>query len=275
VIVPAHNEAGVIGRLLGPLAQASEFELIVVANGCSDETAQVASSYGTTVRVLSIAEASKRAAMRAGDDAAQSFPRIYVDADVEIGPSDIKALADALAAPGILAAAPRRQLALDGRPWPVRSFYAVWTRLPEVRQGLFGRGVIAVNAAGHARLASLPPLQADDLAASLSFAPTERLVVSAACSVVHAPWTTRDLLRRRIRVATGVLQVGKTQGAPASTARTRPAELLAIIRADPRLVPSVAVFASTALIAQRGARRAARRGDYSTWMRDNSSRRRV
>jgi glycosyltransferase involved in cell wall biosynthesis len=278
VIVPAHNEAGVIGRLLGPLAphaNANEFELIVVANGCTDETPQVASSYGPGVRVVSIAEPSKRAALRAGDDAAQSFPRVYVDADVEIAPDDIKELADALRAPGILAAGPHRRLALAGRPWLVRCFYSVWTRLPEVTQGLFGRGVIAVSAAGHARIASLPPLQADDLAASLSFAATERLIVLTACSVVQAPWTTRDLLRRRIRVATGVLQVDETPGAPASTARTRPAELLAIIRAAPWLVPSVVVFVSIALIARRGARRAVRRGDYSTWLRDNSTRTRV
>jgi hypothetical protein len=48
----------------------------------------------------------------------------------------------------VLAAAPQRELALGGRPWPVRWYYDVWTRLPEVRRGLFGRGVIGVSVPG-------------------------------------------------------------------------------------------------------------------------------
>jgi hypothetical protein len=32
---------------------------------------------------------SKRAALEAGDEAAKTFPRVYLDADVEIGADDI------------------------------------------------------------------------------------------------------------------------------------------------------------------------------------------
>ena len=245
VIVPAHNEGRVIGRLLGQLvsgASPGELDVIVVANGCTDDTAQVAAGYGPMIRVISVPVPSKREALMVGNQAATSFPLLYVDADVELGASDVRALHRALQRPGILAVAPQRVLALEGRPRLVRWYYDVWVRLPEVRNGLFGRGVIGVNVAGHARIVGLPPLLADDLAASLAFTPDERLIVEEARAVVHVPRTIGDLLRRRVRAETGVTQVEQTEGAPASTARTQPSDLVSIITREPRMVPRILVF---------------------------------
>ena len=279
VIVPAHSEARVIGRLLGPIVSPAapgdrpdELDVIVVANGCTDDTAAVAASFGPPVRVLSIAEASKRAALVAGDAAARGFPRIYADADVELGARDIKALDAALRRSGVLAVAPERELALAGRPWLVRWYFAVWTQLPEVRRGIFGRGVVGVSESGHARITNLPPLMADDLAASLSFAPGERVITADARVIVHPPRTAADLLRRRVRAAVTVTQIEQTAGAPAATARTRPADLLAIARTGPGMAARVLVFMAVAVFARLRARRAVARGDYSTWLRDESSR---
>ncbi len=270
-----------IGRLLGQLvpsappgelAEPAELDVIVVANGCTDNTAEVAGSFGPPVRVLSIPVASKREALLAGDQAARDFPRIYVDADVELGAADIQALGVALRRPGTLACGPRRELDLARRPWLVRWYYAIWERLPEVRSGLFGRGVIGLSEAGHARVAGLPPLLADDLVASLAFTPQERVIVPGARVVVHTPRTVRDLLRRRVRATMGVSQVEKAEGAPESTARTRPRDLLAMIRAQPLIAPQVAVFLAVAVISRRQAAREVRRREYSTWLRDESSR---
>ena len=276
VVVPAHNEGRVIGRLLGqlvPAGQPAELDVIVVANGCTDDTAEVAASFGPSVRVLSIPVPSKREALLAGDRAARDFPRLYVDADVELRAADVRALAAALRRPGALAAGPDRVLALNGSPWLVRWYYDVWTRLPEVRSGLFGRGVIALSEDGHARIASLPPLLADDLAASLVFGPDERVVVAAARVIIHPPRTAGDLLRRRVRATMGVTQVEQAEGAPGSTARTRPADLLAIIGRSPRMALRVGIFMAVAVLARLRARRAVRQRGYSTWLRDESSRR--
>jgi hypothetical protein len=275
VVIPAHNEDRVIGRLLRqlvPAASPGELNVIVVANGCTDDTVQVAASFGPGVRVLSIPVASKHAALVAGDGAATDFPRIYVDADVELGTEDIRALAAALRQPGVLAAAPELVLDLADRPWTVRWYYDVWTRLPAVHCGLFGRGVIAVDEPGHERIAGLPPLLADDLAASLSFAPHERSIVPGARVIFHTSRTFGDMLRRRIRAATGVAQIERTERTPASVARTRMSDLLAIVRGEPRMAPRVALFLSVAILARLKARRAIGRGDYSTWLRDESSR---
>ncbi|MFF1415515.1 glycosyltransferase [Streptomyces sp. NPDC058289] len=283
IVIPAHNEGRVIGRLLDALlteTPAPGPDIVVVCNGCTDDTAAVAAARGPRVRVVEIPTPSKHQALRVGDEHARGFPRLYVDADVVVGAADVRALADALAAgPALLAAAPGRDIPLTGCAWPVRAYYRVWQLLPAVREGLFGRGVIAVTEPGHARLAVLPPLMADDLAASLAFAPGERRVVEAARVVVLPPRTWGDLIKRRVRAATSSAELERFQAtrasgptAPQPSARTGTGDLRALLRAQPRLLPGVAVFVVAALAARRGARKAIRSGDFSTWLRDESSR---
>lgn len=283
IVIPAHNEGRVIGRLLDALldgAPSAGPDIVVVCNGCTDDTAAVAAARGPRVRVVEIPTPSKHLALRVGDEHARGFPRLYVDADVVVGAAGVRALADALAtSPALLAAAPGRDIPLAGCAWPVRAYYRVWQLLPAVREGLFGRGVIAVTEPGHARLATLPPLMADDLAASLAFAPGERRVVESARVVVLPPRTWGDLIKRRVRAATSSAELERFQAAgppdpaaPPPSARTGTGDLRALLRAQPRLLPGVAVFVVAALAARLGARKAIRTGDFSTWLRDESSR---
>ncbi|WP_229876781.1 glycosyltransferase [Streptomyces nojiriensis] len=293
IVIPAHNEGRVIGRLLDALladASASGPDIVVVCNGCTDDTARVAGERGDRVRVVEIPTPSKHRALRVGDEHARGFPRLYVDADVVVGAADVGALVGALdRSPELLAAAPGRDIPLGGCAWPVRAYYRVWQRLPAVREGLFGRGVIAVTEAGHARIAALPPLMADDLAASLAFGPGERRVVEEARVVVRPPRTWSDLIRRRVRAATSSAEFERFQAArqaeapeaapeqgsePVSeqTARTGTADLRALLWARPALLPGVVVFVVAALAARRGSRKAIRDRDFSTWLRDESSR---
>ncbi|WP_329376784.1 glycosyltransferase [Streptomyces sp. NBC_01351] len=293
IVIPAHNEGRVIGRLLDALLadSADGSDIVVVCNGCTDDTAEVAGARGPRVRVVDIPTPSKHTALRVGDEHARGFPRLYVDADVVLGADGVRALVAALdGTPEFLAAAPGRDIPLAGCAWPVRAYYRVWQRLPAVREGLFGRGVIAVTEAGHARIAALPPLMADDLAASLAFGRGERTVVESARVVVHPPRTWSDLVKRKVRAATSSAELEHVQApqapqapqpqqpqAPQSThaapsARTGTADLRALLRADPRLLPEVVVFVVAALAARRGSRKAIRDGDFSTWLRDESSR---
>jgi glycosyltransferase involved in cell wall biosynthesis len=223
IVIPAHNEGQIIDRLLRQLLSAAapgEFEIIVVCNGCTDNTADIARAHGDAVTVLEIAQPSKREALVAGDAIARRLPRIYVDADVELATQDIRALLAALDEPGILAAAPRRELYTVGSSLLVRGYYAAWQELPQVRDGLFGRGVIALSAEGHARVRLLPPVMSDDLAMSEAFTSAERRIVDQARVVVRQPKTLSDLMRRRIRVNTGNAQLDQLSG---RSADARPA----------------------------------------------------
>ncbi|MFJ3905504.1 glycosyltransferase [Streptomyces sp. NPDC090025] len=288
IVIPAHNEERTLGRLLDRLldgAAEGEFDILVVCNGCTDGTAAVAAARGPRVRVVETPVPSKHQALRLGDRHTGTFPRVYVDADVEIGAADVRALAAALTGPGggqgaVQAAAPARVLPMTGCSWRVRAYYRVWQRLPAVREGLFGRGVIALTEEGHARIAALPPLMADDLAASLAFGPAERAVLDGATVVVRPPRTWRDLIRRRVRAATSTAQLEQHQqtsgdpgaNTPPPSARTGLGDLKALLLADPTLLPAMLVFVAAALAARRGARKAIEKRDFDTWLRDESSR---
>lgn len=272
IVIPAHNEEASIARLLESLkagAQPGEFEVLVVCNGCTDRTAEVARGFG--VEVSELAEPSKAAALAHGDSLARYYPRLYVDADVDLDVPAVRALCAALDG-DVLAAGPRRELVLDQASVLVRAYYAVWSRLPQVRTGLFGRGVVAVSAAGHERTRALPAVMSDDLAMSEAFAPSERAVVDEAVVTIRGPRTLRDLLRRRIRVATGNTQLDQV-GRRSDEAKTSWADLLRLVRTEPRAAAGVPVFVGVAVVARLASRRRVRSGDFSTWLRDDSSRR--
>jgi hypothetical protein len=276
-VIPAHNEARVIGRLLDSLLAGSpedETDIVVVCNGCTDDTARIAAAHGPRVRVVEIPVPSKHTALRTGDDHALGFPRVYVDADVVITGAGVRALTEPLddATSGVLATAPARRIPLSVCDWRVRAYYRVWQQLPAVREGLFGRGVIALSKAGHARIAALPPLMADDLAASQAFGARERRVVGAATVVVQPPRTWGDLMKRRVRAAVSTAQFEQQQPPAEASPRTRTADLKALLRRHPGLLPDVVVFAAAALAARRRAQQAISAQDFGTWLRDESSR---
>jgi hypothetical protein len=275
VVVPAHNEAPVLGRLLrGLLAgvRPGEVEVVVVPNGCTDDTERIAGSFGSAVEVLPLTRAGKYAALRAGDDRAAGTEVIYLDADVEVGAEDVRRLAAVLREPGVLAVAPERVVATDRSSWPVRWYYDIWQQLPTVREGLYGRGVIGVSAEARRRLREVPDVMGDDLAASVAFTATERRVVPGARVVVHAPRTVADLLRRRIRSVTATTQLQRAMPGSVDSARTTRADLLGIVRRRPAAAPKLAVFLAVTAITRVRARRAVRTGDFTTWLRDESSR---
>jgi len=276
VIIPAYNEGRVIGRLLGRLVASAlpgELEVIVVANGCTDDTVAVSTAFGPPVRVLNIGSASKPEALAAGDRAAREFPRVYLDADVEIGAEDLRAMQKELLHRDVLAAAPEREFVMTGRSWIVRWFYDVWTRLPEVQRGFFGRGVIAISEEGHDRVTAIQPVIADDLAFSLAFQPNERAIVPEARVLIHPSRTSADLLRRRVRIAESTAQIKATPGMPnPDYTRTRPSDLISLARTGPGMTLRVCLFLLVNMTARLRAKRSALRNDYSAWHRDESSR---
>jgi hypothetical protein len=148
-------------------------------------------------------------------------------------------------------------------------YYDVWERLPQVRAGLFGRGVIVLSEEGFQRVRKLPRYISDDLAYSEAFGPSERGIAADAVVTVWPARTWRSLLKRRIRVVQGNRELG-TAGAVSDSATTSLGDLAALGRSEPRLILRIPVFLATAVIARIGER--TRRGDRSTWQRDETSR---
>lgn len=274
VIIPAHNEAASIGRNLRALREgtrADDLDVVVVCNGCSDGTAALARRADPLARVIEIEQPSKAEAVRVGNAATDVFPRIHLDADIQLSGTHALELVEPITRDRVLATAPRREVPRTGCSCLVRWYYDVWESLPQVEAGLFGRGVVVLSEEAQSRVAALPRMLGDDLGVSESFTSEERRVVPDAVAVVRPPRTVRDLVRRRIRIATGNAQASRL-GVRRPASRTSVRILLGLAVGRPGIAVRLPVFVAVHLIAGIGARRALRSGDFTTWQRDESSR---
>jgi glycosyltransferase involved in cell wall biosynthesis len=205
VVIPAHDEAGVIERCLTTLLAGipgGVLEVVVVCNGCTDDTAGVVRGTGLPVQVIEIEDASKTAALRVGDDWAQTFPRVYLDADVALPGSSAVVVLRRLARGDVLAARPDLRYDLTGCSWLVRRFYSARVLIPGMLDRLWGAGVYGLSERGRARFGIWPDVTGDDLFVDSLFSDNEIEVVRTKPVVVSPPRTARDLLavlRRGVR----------------------------------------------------------------------------
>ena len=147
--------------------------------------------------VVEVDKASKIAALDAGDEAATAFPRVYVDADIVLTGATVERLAAALAEPGVECVAPPARGRSAGRPWAVRSFYAVWPEIPYIARPPRRLGRVRHERRGPGRFDRWPAIVNDDLFARALFTRAERRVVGTEPFVVQAPYSTRALVKRR------------------------------------------------------------------------------
>ena len=280
VVIPANNEAAGIGRCLESLTRGSnpgEMEVIVVCNGCTDATAEKARSFGNPVVVLETPEASKSNALNIGDRAATGFPRFYIDADTVVPLESIRCVAAALehGQDKILAAAPRIEFDLRGRPWSVRAFYDIWQRLPYCRLGMIGSGVYAVSEKGRQRFKEFPAITADDGFVRSLFSPHERQTLDDCTFLVAAPRNLSSLIRiktradygnRELRLARKYLDPGRL---PAPSGHWL---ALLMLTLNPLFWPRLAVYAFVRLVSRSRAASRLRGDQRPVWDRDHSSR---
>jgi len=276
IVIAAHNEENVIGRNLEALLAepaSDPSEVIVSANGCTDHTVDLSTRPG--VIVIDRPEPGKTAALNAADRVATVFPRIYLDADILVPPGGVAALVARLAqSPLTLAVVPRRRIDTAGRPWPVRAYFSINERLPVFRNGLFGRGVIALSEQGRARFGAFPAMIADDLFLDSQFTDAEKTELSSVEVVVAAPFTTRALVRRLVRVRRGNAEMRAAAADGRVDAQVRSADrwgwLRDVVLPNPRLLPAAIPYLLITLLAGLLARRSVRQGQG--WGRDESTR---
>lgn len=272
VIVPAHDEARVIGRCLDRLldgAEPDEVEIVVVCNGCTDGTAEVASRTAPDATVVELAVASKHAALNEGDRIAHRFPRFYVDADVELDIEALRTTADMLAAGDALCAAPAPRFDTDACPWYIRQFFRVFERMPFLSgAGVVGTGVYALSAEGRARFDEFPAITADDQFVMDRFEVGERRTVRSATFVVHPPRTLGNLLKTRRRTYRGNRELRRTC-TPAEAPDSHNGRALARLFAQRDTRWSVPVYVAISVAAKT---RAARAPAEVEWERDVSTR---
>lgn len=274
VVIPAHNEATVIARTLRALttgAVPGELDVVVVCNGCTDDTAAIARSFGSPVRVIETAVAGKAHALNLGDQASCSFPRIYVDADVVIALSAVRTLANRLEEGDVVAAAPMPNFELAKCSWPVRAFYSIRRRLPSSAEGIGGSGVYALSRAGRQRFDIFPNLVADDTYVRVQFKPQERATLESIKSTVFVPHNIKSLLAIEVRADFGSRQLElQYPELWLNKGRGNQGDLLRLFR-NPFLWPKLLVYCFVRAAAGRQARALLGRKTFA-WERDETSR---
>jgi glycosyltransferase involved in cell wall biosynthesis len=277
VVIPAHNEENVLSRCLKALladARPGELEVVVVCNGCQDDTAGVARSFGDAVQVCEISEASKIAALNEGDARVSGFPRFYLDADIVLGTPELRLVATALDDNRLMAAAPRAVVDLDGAAFGVRSFYRVWQRTPYYEEGMIGCGVYALTELARSRFGIFPDLIADDGYVRALYAGSERGTVAAASVTIYAPRTLRDLIKAKTRSRLGVYQLAARFPDLVEQDQVEKRYGMAIwqILTSPDLWLAIPFYLAVNLVARLRARRQLGSLAEYTWERDDSTR---
>ena len=271
VIVPAYNEAAVIKRTLAPLSGAAVdgfIELIVVCNGCTDDTAEVARSV-PGVQVVELEQGSKPAALNAGDEAATLWPRLYLDADIQISAAAVLAVLDRLAQGDVLAARPLSRYDFDGASALVRSYYRALQRIPQHKLAMWGAGVYGLSAKGHQRFGVFPVVTSDDLYVDTQFEAAEKAVVATEPSVVKTPADVKSLLAILRRSRRGTAELSADGHGPHTRIRnTGPDTAVAVVRTihGPRSAVDAAVYTGMAFAKRWTVRQS------QVWERDESSR---
>ncbi|WP_424439191.1 glycosyltransferase family 2 protein [Planktotalea sp.] len=191
LILPANNEAAHIQECLNAIMASEPFgdnaavQIIVVPNGCSDDTANLARGFepqatkrGWRLDVIELEQGSKLAALNAGEAIAKAPALAYLDADVVVSP---KLLAETVAA--LHNTSPRYASGTvcisRSKSWITRAYATFYLQTPFMKQIAPGCGYFAMNKAGRARWAKWPAIISDDTFARLNFAPGERKQVSA------------------------------------------------------------------------------------------------
>lgn len=186
ILIPAHDEAGYIDACLDSLLAQDHpgpVEVIVVANGCKDDTAPRARARtddfiarGWLLRVEELAQGGKIGALNHGDACASHGIRIYVDADLRLSPRLIGRMVQALDGPQPRYAGGRLVVA-PAKSRVSHAYARFWQKLPFVASTVTGAGQWGVNAAGRARWDQFPQIISDDTFARLQFEEHERILI--------------------------------------------------------------------------------------------------
>jgi len=273
VLIAAHNEAAVIGRCLDSLFEGiepDELEVAVVCNGCRDDTAEVARGFGRSITVIQLDEASKPAALRAGERHLRSFPRLYLDADVVLPGRTARRVLNELTREGALAARPPFRYDTSRSSALVRRYYRARMRIPAVTKSIWGAGVYGLSAAGRARFTAYPDAVADDLFVDQHFKPGEIEIVGDEPVVVVAPAKFGGLLKVRRRAHRGAAENRARQFVAGATTTTT-STMLDVTRLVASGLPET-LDAMTYVFVTVTARVYVAFGRSTRWERDDSSR---
>ncbi len=274
IIIPAHNESSVIEETLRSLLASTvdrPLQIIVVANGCTDDTAARARTVAGPIEVIETPIGSKCHALNLGDRAARHFPRAYLDADIQLSPNALQMVADAFKDPECHVAAPTARHIYKGWNPFLAGYYRLWRSLPYVRKAIMGGGFYAIDGKLRSRFVDFPTLTADDKFVRNLSRPSERRVVAGCYSVINMPGTFSDLLKVKTRWTYGNLELAQARPDLNANDQNKYEGVWSHVLLRPWLWPHVPAFLFVYAYAQNSARKKLAMNE-SVWERDDSTR---
>ncbi|BBO81303.1 hypothetical protein DSCO28_18690 [Desulfosarcina ovata subsp. sediminis] len=275
IIIPAHNEANVIRNAVTeylPGIDTGEIEVIIVCNGCSDNTKDIVTSLSKEIKCIETAFPSKTNALNLGDAEAIGFPRIYQDADVVVSLDTIRKIDKLLESGKFIAASPKMKMDVRKASWTVRSYYEIWQGITYVQEGMIGTGIYALSEAARKKFDKFPKIIADDGYIRALFKTEERTTLDNCCSIVRSPTNLNGLLKIKTRSRLGRYELKKKYPHLIKNEQKnyKGAFLKLVKQID--LWPKIVVYFYVNMLSRFRAKKHIHHIGFSGWERDDSSR---
>ncbi|MCH2161680.1 MAG: glycosyltransferase [Phycisphaerales bacterium] len=274
VIIPAHNEeASIEGVLRAVLAdEIADLECVVVANACSDRTAEIARRFEPAITVIETPEGGKCRALNTGEKVLKTFPRVFLDGDIILEKGTLKAILDAVG-PDRPIVSPMPRFNLDGASRGIRLFYQAQRFNEYFGDGSpNGSGTFVLSEEGRSRWEEFPEIIADDGFVQGHFLPEERTAVPDAHAVVRPPRDLSSMLEVRARVRRGWAEFNDRFPELMKNHVPRGGSMVRKLLPRPLQWPAMFVYGYVRIGERLIARRQRRRNMDLEWGRDESSR---
>ena len=215
VIVPAHNESGVIEACLDSIVQQAEVDHIIVAcNGCTDNTADLVRKKYPDIYCLDISTPSKVNALNEAEAFARelgmTFPVYYIDADTRLSSNCVSGVNQYLKTSNVLLAAPTPIIDTSHSSWIVQTYYKVWVNLPYIKEGVIATCSYIITEEGRSRFEKFPDVINDDGFIRCNFWNREISNVPGAEIYIRAPKDIYSLIKIKTRARLGNMQLMAT-----------------------------------------------------------------
>jgi len=274
ILIPAYNESSsIVATINSILRHRSQSDsVIVICNGCADNTVTFAKKFEPGIMVLDSPVPSKTNAINLGEELASSFPRIYMDADTQLTEGSLGKIIAALEGGQYLAVSPTPKMDLSKSNWFVKAYYDIWLSLPYSQQGMMGAGVYALSEEGRKRFGKFPDIIADDGYVRALFKDSERCNVEGAYSIVTAPTSLQWLIKIKTRSRMGQWQLADLYpNLLPNEAKDYSGAMFEVLK-KPTLWPKVLVYLYVNFVSRRLAKRKMKDLANYRWETDVSSR---
>ena len=270
IIVPAYNEERRIAQCLDALllsAKGQPVEIIVVCNGCTDQTYAIASDYAG-IKVINTEIGNKTHALNLGEAEARFAHRLYVDGDLVVSANCVAGVIRELEENGSELVAPPMKLKDENASWWVRAHNKIWTQTPYYHRRV--GGVIALSATARARFDQFPNVIADDAFLESQVAPSAVSIPQDIYFEAESPTRLSSLIATKTRSRVGYLT--NPEKRPAGVASNSSKSLIMRFAAKPADWLALVVYAAIKLVVRLNADRRINNNRLDVWDRDETAR---